>query len=73
MSAMKLSLHNMSKKERMKRHLNTAKALKMFNNLGIGDSDGGCTSELGNDSDLSWVHENTSSESDTEPVPRKKR
>ena len=49
MSAMKLSLHNMFKKERMKRHLNTAKTLKMFHNLDSSDSVGGDLSELGND------------------------
>ncbi|XP_073345276.1 uncharacterized protein [Pagrus major] len=73
MSAMESSLHNMSKKKRMKRNLNTAEALKMFHNLDSGDSDGGNPSELGNESDLSWVHEDTSSESDSESVPRKKR
>ena len=72
MSAMESSLHN--KKERMMKNLNTAEALKMFQNLDSGDSDGdGELSELGNESDLSWVHENTSSESESESVPRKKR
>ena len=47
-----------SKKERMKGNLNTAEALKMFQDLESGDSDGGALSEFGEDSDCSWVHEN---------------
>ena len=62
MSAMESSRHNMSKKGKA-----TAEDLKMFHNLDSGDSGGG------DPSDLSGVHENTSSESDSECVLRKKR
>ena len=55
MSAMESSRHNMSKKGKA-----TAEDLKMFHNLDSGDSGGG------DPSDLSGVHENTSSESDSE-------
>ncbi|XP_036951566.1 activating transcription factor 7-interacting protein 1 isoform X2 [Acanthopagrus latus] len=72
MSAMESSPH--IKKERTEKNLNTAEALKMFHNLDSDDSDGdGDLSDLGNESDLSWVHETTSSESDSECLPRKKR
>ena len=54
MSAMESSRHNMSKKGKA-----TAEDLKMFHNLDSGDSGGG------DPSDLSGVHENTSSESDS--------
>lgn len=61
--------------ERMKRKMTDAMALEMLQNLDSDDSDAGDLSEVESDSDLSFVQENTSSssESDSESIPRKKR
>ncbi|XP_044078407.1 uncharacterized protein LOC122888254 [Siniperca chuatsi] len=61
--------------ERMKRKMTAAMALEMLQNLDSDDSDAGDLSEVESDTDLSFVQENTSSssESDSESIPRKKR
>lgn len=65
--------------EQMKRNVSVAMeqsvALEMLQNLDSNDSDGGDLSEGESDSDHYWVNESTSSssESDSEFIPRKKR